>query len=488
MMRARVQALAMSVTAALALSVSLPLSSWADETPPTPKEPTASASPTVTSPSQGATPTDPVATTDSSEPTPTGAHEDSPAGSETENEAQPEQNRAAAVKAPSVRVDPAVSIHGGQGIGTGWTAARTMFPGDFTGDGNTDLLLIANNGDLHLYRSLDASSFADRVRIGTGWLHTTDILSADWDRNGTIDLVGRSSNGELKFYPGDNHGNILGSRSIGTGWNRFTSIAAVQKGPGGHPAIIGLQNDGLALVYATDGNLNFKPPVRTASDWVGFRALTGTTDWDTNGRHDYITIDADNRLRYLASSSSGYDFDHREVGTGWGNHLRVTTARINNKAYVWAIDKTGNLIRYNLETTENPPAAPQPPANPGVNVDSRCLTGRVLCASKADRKLRWMVNGQVVLTLDARFGSAKDPSDDGAFRVTWKSKNHVSSIYRTPMPYAMFYNGGEAVHYSSDFAARGWQGGSHGCVNIRDKAGIAWLFDQVKVGDKVVVY
>ena len=97
-------------------------------------------------------------------------------------------------------------------------------------------------------------------------------------------------------------------------------------------------------------------------------------------------------------------------------------------------------------------------------------------------------DGQVVLTLDARFGSAKNPSDNGAFRVTWKSKNHVSSLYHTPMPYAMFYNGGEAVHYSSDFAARGWQGASHGCINIRDKSGIAWLFDQVRVGDKVVVY
>ncbi|RRD47228.1 murein L,D-transpeptidase [Arachnia propionica] len=111
-----------------------------------------------------------------------------------------------------------------------------------------------------------------------------------------------------------------------------------------------------------------------------------------------------------------------------------------------------------------------------------------MCASKADRKLRWMIDGQVVLTLDARFGTAKDPSDNGAFRVSWKSRNHVSTIYHTKMPYAMFYNGGEAVHYSADFAARGWEGGSHGCINIRDKEGIAWLFDQVRVGDKVVVY
>ena len=64
----------------------------------------------------------------------------------------------------------------------------------------------------------------------------------------------------------------------------------------------------------------------------------------------------------------------------------------------------------------------------------------------------------------------------------------MSTIYDTSMPYAMFFSGGQAVHYSADFAARGYSGASHGCVNVRDKAKIAALFDQVKPGDKVVVY
>ncbi len=47
------------------------------------------------------------------------------------------------------------------------------------------------------------------------------------------------------------------------------------------------------------------------------------------------------------------------------------------------------------------------------------------------------------------------------------------------MPFAMFFSGGQAVHYSSDFAANGYYGASHGCVNVRDYDGVAWLFDQV---------
>ncbi|WP_139283122.1 L,D-transpeptidase family protein [Raineyella antarctica] len=123
-----------------------------------------------------------------------------------------------------------------------------------------------------------------------------------------------------------------------------------------------------------------------------------------------------------------------------------------------------------------------------TGVDTRCLTGRTMCASKNDRKLRWMINGQIVQTMDARFGCSATPTDNGSFKVYWKSYNHTSTLYNTWMPRAMFYNGGEAVHYSPDFASRGYAGCSHGCVNIRDWDGINWLYNQVQVGDKVVVY
>jgi lipoprotein-anchoring transpeptidase ErfK/SrfK len=52
----------------------------------------------------------------------------------------------------------------------------------------------------------------------------------------------------------------------------------------------------------------------------------------------------------------------------------------------------------------------------------------------------------------------------------------------------MFFSGGQAVHYSSDFAARGYSGASHGCVNVRDYGKIQWLFGKVNLGDKVIVY
>lgn len=126
----------------------------------------------------------------------------------------------------------------------------------------------------------------------------------------------------------------------------------------------------------------------------------------------------------------------------------------------------------------------QPPAKP----DPRCLTGRALCISKKNRTLSWVVDGTVRSTVDVRFGSQYTPTRDGVFQVYWKSRHHVSTLYDTPMPYAMFFSGGQAVHYSADFAARGWSGASHGCVNVRDEAKLAALYAQVRKGDKVVVH
>ncbi len=141
------------------------------------------------------------------------------------------------------------------------------------------------------------------------------------------------------------------------------------------------------------------------------------------------------------------------------------------------------------EVAPPPPEVAPPVAEPVTSLDARCTTGRVMCADKTDRVLRWVVDGNVLLEMDARFGRESLPTDEGVFSVFWKNRDHVSSIYEADMPFAMFFSGGQAVHFSGEFVAQGYSGlGSHGCVNIRDYDGVEWLFDQVRTGDKVVVY
>ncbi|WP_175419031.1 L,D-transpeptidase family protein [Acidipropionibacterium acidipropionici] len=164
-----------------------------------------------------------------------------------------------------------------------------------------------------------------------------------------------------------------------------------------------------------------------------------------------------------------------------GTTVEGWTAVIYNGQEAWV--KTQYL-------SSKKPATPTPGtsgADP-VSLDSRCKTGLVICISKTDRQLRLVQDGKVLISLDARFGSEEGPTREGTFSIEWRNKDWVSTIYGSKMPYAMFFSGGEAIHYSSDFAARGYDGNSHGCVNIRSWSGIQYVWDHAPVGTKVVVY
>ena len=137
---------------------------------------------------------------------------------------------------------------------------------------------------------------------------------------------------------------------------------------------------------------------------------------------------------------------------------------------------------------------------------SEC-SGTSLCISKSQSILRYIVNGKVVRTMDARFGpedggnlatanglfaidskdgcySGANPDDYGSLMANC----HVSTGYGTPMPWSMFFNGGQAVHYSWYFARDGYYGNSHGCINVRDWEGVKYIFDHASEGTSVYVY
>ncbi|MCJ1677715.1 L,D-transpeptidase family protein [Streptomyces sp. APSN-46.1] len=167
----------------------------------------------------------------------------------------------------------------------------------------------------------------------------------------------------------------------------------------------------------------------------------------------------------------------------------VKVFQAKNKVPATGSVDAGTWQKIQNLTKKPTPAELRPPTVNEVDApDPRCMEGRVMCISKESRTLAWMIDGKVISTMDVRFGSENTPTREGVFNVGWKAKEWTSTIYHTPMPYAMFFSGGQAVHYSADFAARGYNGASHGCVNVRDKGKLSKLFDEVKVGDKVVVY
>ncbi|MFG3284937.1 peptidoglycan-binding protein [Streptomyces sp. NPDC048111] len=205
----------------------------------------------------------------------------------------------------------------------------------------------------------------------------------------------------------------------------------------------------------------------------------------------------------MAAGSKGAqvkELQARLAQIGWfddtptGTYGAATTAAVKGFQGKRGLPATGSTDTVTwdrlLGMTKKPTAdelAGRAVNKPVTKLDARCMTGRVMCISKTSRTLSWVIDGHVQSTMDVRFGSQYTPTREGVFSVFEKSRDHVSTIYHTAMPYAMFFSGGQAVHYSSDFAARGYNGASHGCVNVRDKAKISALFDQVHIGDKVVV-
>lgn len=177
-----------------------------------------------------------------------------------------------------------------------------------------------------------------------------------------------------------------------------------------------------------------------------------------------------------------------------GYYGTVTSAAVSAFQKQRGLPRTGKVTDTLLRALRDRTDAPKrdelypPTSRPLSKPDPRCTTGRALCVSKESRTLAWMVNGEVRAAMDVRFGSAYTPTREGLFKVDFKSRDHHSTLYDTPMPYALFFSRGQAIHFSSDFAARGYTGASHGCVNVRDKKKLAKVFAEVRKGDKVVVY
>jgi len=235
--------------------------------------------------------------------------------------------------------------------------------------------------------------------------------------------------------------------------------------------------------------------------WQRLGAMTGKPTEDE--MHNRLTPGAA-LLRQGSTGDTVKELQARLKQAGWwggeltGTYDVPTDVAVRAFQDKWGLPVTGEVDQRSIDrlraTTRTPTAdelnnvKPMPPTpTPTAGLDPRCLTGHVICISKASRSLTWVVDGRAQRTMDVRFGSENTPTREGDFPVYRMNRDWTSTIFGSKMPYSMFFSGGEAVHYSSDFAARGYVGASHGCVNVRDLDGVGWLFDQVKVGDRAVV-
>ena len=111
--------------------------------------------------------------------------------------------------------------------------------------------------------------------------------------------------------------------------------------------------------------------------------------------------------------------------------------------------------------------------------------GRCIVVDLINRKLFAFLNGSLTMTSSPiHGGSTQDPSHRGVFVMSNRRlRNHTSSRFPTPvgnMNFAMFYNGGEAIHQGAGDRP------SHGCIHV-NPPDAERLFNWVAGNDIIVI-
>lgn len=140
----------------------------------------------------------------------------------------------------------------------------------------------------------------------------------------------------------------------------------------------------------------------------------------------------------------------------------------------------------------------QTASNAATSVSSlpaKCQTNaKTICIVKGNRSeaiLYAVQNKSIVMTLKVRTGDARGSNyatTEGAYSVGRRYVTYTSKAYDTPMPYSLFFNGGQAIHYSDTFRQQGYgNGSSHGCVNISNKSDAKRLYEWSPLYTRVIV-
>jgi lipoprotein-anchoring transpeptidase ErfK/SrfK len=112
--------------------------------------------------------------------------------------------------------------------------------------------------------------------------------------------------------------------------------------------------------------------------------------------------------------------------------------------------------------------------------------GRIACVDLT-RQLSWIQDGKTVKfgPVPVRTGRDGYETRTGAKKIYWRSIDHWSTIYKVRMPYAQFFDGGQAFHAIDGSV---WSPpGSHGCVNMRTGDAKSY-WNLLHNGDNVFVY
>ncbi|MFE0424004.1 L,D-transpeptidase [Streptomyces sp. NPDC058953] len=127
-------------------------------------------------------------------------------------------------------------------------------------------------------------------------------------------------------------------------------------------------------------------------------------------------------------------------------------------------------------------------AGKNPNKAGKCPTnkGRIACVDLT-RQLSWIQDGKKLVFGPVAVRTGRDGAETrtGASKVYIRSIDHFSSLYKVKMPYAQFFDGGQAFHSVTKSV---WSPpGSMGCVNMTPNAAKNY-WNLLKMGDDVFIW
>ena len=212
-------------------------------------------------------------------------------------------------------------------IGSGWSVMDRVFRvGDFSGDGNPDVMATDGAGQLHLYRGDGSGRWIGQGVVGSDWGRMTAIIGPGYfSGDGHVDVLARDAAGDLWLYPGDGASGFGAITKVGEGWNGFDQVFAVGDFGGGAGAnVMGRDGAGRLIVFPASGDGGWGDPSVVGSGWDVFDAVFGSGDFDGDGADDVMGRGRDGRLwLYPGDGRSGWETP-AVVGTGWSSLLFVS--------------------------------------------------------------------------------------------------------------------------------------------------------------------
>lgn len=209
-----------------------------------------------------------------------------------------------------------------------------------------------SSGKLAAYSTSNGSTLTRYASYSGSFARMHPVIT-DFDGNGNADLLMKDNIGQLRLFPSDGKGAFTSTAGqvVGNGWNIMSSVSAVFG--------LGTANGRGLLARTTAGDVKYYP---IASSHFG-TASTKATGWDalllggsrrlTNGQAltsvaDTAVVDGSGRLWNYPAGSDGTISQPYQIGTGWKNALGIQVTDWNNDGVPDLVGrwKDGRLTMY----------------------------------------------------------------------------------------------------------------------------------------------